>query len=52
MKKNEELSTPAILSISVAFAVIGLLAYALVAPIAPAKLIALTHSAINQTTTR
>jgi hypothetical protein len=52
MKKYEELSTPAILGISAGFAVVGLLTYALVAPVAPAKLIALAHSAINQTITR
>jgi hypothetical protein len=48
MKRSEELSTPAILGISIAIALFGLVAYGMLAPIAPAKLIALAHNAFNQ----
>ena len=50
-KQHDELSTPAILGISAVFAVVGVIVYGLAMPIAPAKLIALSHHAVNQSVT-
>ena len=50
-KHHDELSTPAILGISLAFAIVGAIVYGLATPISPARLIALSHHAVNQTVT-
>jgi hypothetical protein len=52
MKQHDELSAPAILGISIAIAIVGAIVYGLATPIAPAKLIALSHQAVDRTVTR
>jgi hypothetical protein len=53
MKKiDRELSAPAIFGIALAFAIAGATVYALATPIAPVKLIALSHGAVVQTASR
>jgi hypothetical protein len=50
--RNTELSSLAILSIAAAFAMIGVLAYALLTPISPAQLVALEHTVMTEAVTR
>ena len=50
-RKNSELSTLSILAISVVFAILGSIFYGLMAPIPPAKRIALAHAAVNEMAT-
>ena len=53
MRSNsEELSSPAILGISFAFAICGLLVYAMLAPVPPAVYVALGHSVMEQSVAR
>jgi hypothetical protein len=47
-----ELSSLAILGIATAFAMVGVLAYALLTPISPAQLVALEHAVMNEAVTR
>jgi hypothetical protein len=47
-ENSKELTTSAILGISAAVAIVGLLAYALIAPVPPSTLIALAHSAVEE----
>jgi hypothetical protein len=50
MKRNSELSTVALVSISLTFAVIGSLVFAIVTPIPPNKLVSLEHSLVSEAT--
>ena len=51
-KDSKELSAPAILGISFAFAICGLLVYAMLAPVPPAVYVALGHSVMERSVTR
>jgi hypothetical protein len=51
-KGGSELSTVSILAISLAIAMVGLVAYLLVTPVSPAKLVALEHAALNDSIPR
>lgn len=52
MKRGSELSTVSILAISLIIAVVGLVAYLLLTPLSPAKLIALDYAALNEPISR
>ena len=52
MQKNNELYAAAILGISFAIAISGMLAYAILAPIPPAIYVAMGHAAMEQSVTR
>jgi hypothetical protein len=49
---HRELSSAAILAISMVFAVVGVLTYLLTTPISPAKMVALEHAAFSEPFTR
>jgi len=51
-ERHSELSSASILAISMVIAAVGCAAYLLVAPISPAKIVALEHAAINESVTR
>jgi hypothetical protein len=52
VQQNPELSSASILVISVVVALAGLVAYCLLTPISPAKMVALGHAAMSESITR
>jgi hypothetical protein len=51
-ERHSELSSVAILAISMVIAAVGGAAYLLATPISPAKMVAMEHAAINEPVTR
>jgi hypothetical protein len=51
-ERHSELSSVGILAISIVIAAVVCAAYLLVAPISPAKIVALEHAAISESVTR
>jgi hypothetical protein len=51
-RRHSELSTAAILAISIAITAVGCVAYLIVTPIPPAKMVALEHAAMSESVAR